>query len=52
MSEPEIIEAFRKLHTAWLGAQHRCEMNDEMDALAKLLGLNPLTLDEETVIAE
>jgi hypothetical protein len=38
-------EAFLKLHTKWLNANHRMDMNKEMDELAIALGLNPLTLE-------
>lgn len=55
MSEhSELIQAFQDLHTAWLGAGHRSDMNDEMDAMARKLGLNPLTLkpeDEEQALS-
>lgn len=41
----EIVAAFRALHAAWLVAQHRADMNSEMDALARALGLDPYTLE-------
>ena len=40
----EILEAFRALHARWLTAEKRGDMNAEMDALARALGLDPLTL--------
>lgn len=44
MEDHRVKEAFLKLHTKWLSANHRIDMNNEMDALALALGLNPLTL--------
>ncbi len=40
----EVIDAFIRLHAAWLGASHRRDMNEQMDDLALKLGLDPLTL--------
>lgn len=37
--------AFKKLHAAWLTANHRKEMNGGMDGLASALGLDPFTLE-------
>ena len=40
----QVVNAFRELHTAWLSAGKRQDMNEAMDALAVSLGLDPLTL--------
>lgn len=40
----EVVEAFKRLHAAWLGAHHRSDMNEQMDALATALQLHPHTL--------
>ena len=40
----EVVEAFKRLHGAWLLASHRSDMNEQMDALAKALQLDPYTL--------
>jgi len=45
MNIPAVIEAFRELHATWLGAEHRSDMNEEMDALASVLGLDPHSLE-------
>lgn len=36
---------FTALHAAWLGATHRRDMNEEMDALATALGFHPHTME-------
>ena len=38
-----IRNAFRALHTNWLSAHHRSDMNETMDALAEALNIDPLT---------
>lgn len=43
-SPTEVRNAFVKLHQDWLGASHRNDMNEAMDALATALQLDPLTL--------
>ena len=40
----EVVEAFKRLHAAWLGASKLSDLNDQMDALATALQLHPLTL--------
>lgn len=40
----EVIEAFKRLHAAWLSARKRSDMNEQMDALAMALQLHPHTL--------
>ena len=40
----EVVEAFKRLHGAWLLASHRSDMNEQMDALATALHLDPYTL--------
>lgn len=40
-----VVKAFQELHIAWLSAGHASDMNEEMDRLAALLGLDPLTLE-------
>lgn len=41
MNEQEVIDAFKRLHSAWL---HRRDLDNAMDALAAALGLHRLTL--------
>lgn len=38
------VQAFKNLHGVWLTASHRRDMNEQMDALAKALGLDAFTL--------
>lgn len=43
-AKPTPVQAFRALHGVWLSASHRSDMNEQMDALAKALRLDPMTL--------